>query len=254
MIIFVIIILVFVALFVYMFGGDIILSMPWNKQKAADAAQEYLAKTYQREMQHISTNYPPFNPFGRDYTVFFSPVDIPDLHFQVMVNRAFIVYEKQPVPDNPELYFSPDSYYLSYFEYYIEQPLQKFADDIWGTDVRVFASTVDGFGNYRTPYIFNEQMTAREMEPYLKYDIYISNSRTLDNSLKAEEAMKMLQLIEFIKENANTPEEVNFGYIINKEENDSKTSDSKSWIWFKNWAEITSVEEIENAMDERWFS
>ena len=253
MIVFAIIIVVVAALGFLIFGGDVLLSMPWNKQKAANAAQEYLAENYQREMRYIRTNYPALNFYARPYTVFFSPADTPDQVFQVMVDKSFRVFEKRTVPNNPELYFSQDSYYLTYFEYNINKPLQRFADEIWGMDVQISSSTNDGFGNFRTPYIFNEQMTAEEMEPYLKYTLFISIDKILDKPSEGEEALRTLQMIECIKTNGNTPERVLFRYKTGKDERGRATDSTIRYIEFKNWQEITRVEEIEKIMDEQWF-
>jgi len=256
MLIVMIILLIFATLFSLMFGGDILLSMPWNKQKAADVAGEYLKKNYQRDMQYIKTNYPPINFYNRPYTVFFSPVDIPDLVFQVKINKAFELPEKQPVSNNSEFYFSPDNYYLTYFEYNINKPLQKHADEMQDTEIRIASSTNDGFGNFKTPYIFNEQMAAEEMEKYLEYVFYISIDRILDKSSEGEEALRMLQMIEFIKNNDNTPERILFWYKTGKDEKHKVVTDLKTWpelyIEFVEWQKFVTVEQIVDEIDRQW--
>ena len=85
-----IIILVFIVLFLLLFGRGILMATPWNKQKAADIAKEYLIQNYQQEMQYVKTERPPINIYSQPYTVYFSPINDLSIVFEVSVSSMLL--------------------------------------------------------------------------------------------------------------------------------------------------------------------
>ena len=250
-----IVIICFIGLFLLLFGHYISLRMPWNEKKAIDIAKEYLAENYQQEMKYLSIRIPIVEPMI--YHVYFSPVDIPDLIFEVQVYPNFELPETRPVPNKPDLYFSPDNYYLTLFKYNVNMPLKKFTKEIWEAGVSVGSSTSDGSNSLITPYVFREQMPVKEMEKYIDYFFMISIDKILNDSSKTEESQKMLKVIEFIKDNGSTPKTILFWYKTGKKERDKRSViDTENWtkfyIKFEDWSEITTIEQIIDEIDRQW--
>ena len=233
--------------------------MPWNKQKAADIAKDYLEENYTQEMEYIKVEYPLINWFALPYTVYFSPVNNADLVFEVAVPSSSGRLKRE-YDESKDYYYSPDNYLLVYFKYWARIPIRNFASDIWGVDANAYAGTrgLDFNGGFKIPIGLEEDMAVDEMLNYLDYVASISTGELLDKSSMLEEAERILEMIEFIKEREELPTEVLFWYRTGKDEGDRVYNDSATWpefyIGFKDLFEVTSIDSVIEAMESQWFS
>jgi len=102
-----------------------------KENKAVVAAQEYLSDKYTQEMNYNGVSYSWIDP--SQYHVTFSPNNMPDMTFEVLVQSDFKLEERT----NEYGLFVPDNYLLQRFNEYTYGLYQSVAEDFWDTDVRV---------------------------------------------------------------------------------------------------------------------
>lgn len=225
-----------------------------NEKMAVRLAQEYLAQKYEQEMQFYHVRFSWIDPSL--YQVTFTPADNPNLYFQVIVQQNLTIAEGLQ-----EFGYStyPDNYYLNYFTFHTSRAIEKDVQNIWDESASVHVS-IDSpaLYSYRMPTEFNEHMSAEEMAPFLNYDYHITLNRLLDSRFKTEEAEKILQTISVFQISQYDPREILFWYQTGKNAKQKVLTDSKTWpemyIKFENWSEISTIDEVVQAMDEQWFN
>ena len=210
-----------------------------KEKKAIQLAQNYLAQKYTQEMRFLNVRL-PLTLDGAYYHVYFSPINNPDLIFEV------------GVWPNLTLLISTDDYYLRFVSLNIEKAFQNDVHKVWdvSADIYIYANYSIRY-SYEIPIELNEQMDAVEIAPFLDYEFGIDTNRSLENDSKGEEAQKMFELIQIVQASNYTPTEIYFRY---QTEGIKEGTNVKKSIQFENWAQISSIEEIEKIMDEQWFN
>jgi hypothetical protein len=226
--------------------------LSYGEKAAAQLAKDYLAQKYEQEMQFHYAVFSLADPIC--YHVVFTPANNPELYFDVIVDDDLTLDEWITKPGYTS---SSDDYYLAYFRFHTSREIEKIAQSIWDESASATAPVDDrGAYPYSVPFGFNEGMSAEEMEPFLDYDYYIITNRLLDSESKQKEAQRMLNMIELVQASKYKPEKILFWYKTGKDENEGEQADSKTWaemyIEFINWPEISSIEEVLQAMDEQW--
>lgn len=230
------------------------ISLSKNEQKAVQIAKDYLAPKYTQEMLYSSVRFSLIEPSL--YHVTFSPVNNPELYFVVLVASDLTLREQT----NKYGHFIPDDYYLKFFSFESKKIFQENVEKIWGENAYIGVPVDDRgiYGANRIPIELNEKMTAEEMEPFIDYNFYITTNVLFDIAAKNEEAQKILEMIQHVQASQYRPREILFWYLTGKPKEKEVYLDfstrAEANIEFKNWAEITSIEEIETIMYEQWVS
>jgi hypothetical protein len=205
--------------------------LTFKENKAVQIAQEYLNQKYEQEMQYQNVRFPWIDPSL--YHVRFSPVNNPEIIFEVLVQLDLSLTEK----DNKHGNFIPDNYYVKYFEYCMEKYLVADVKHLWGDNATIKVLDVNiGSAAFSVSPKINDEMTLMEMEPLIDdYWIYIRTNDTLVEELLEPIANRILEFIQIVKDNGFEPETLNFW---------SDGSESEMDMLLKNWDEIDSVDQI----------
>ncbi len=226
-----------------------------KEKKAIRLSQDYLSQKYTQEMQYLNVKFSWIDP--AIYHVSFSPVNMPELVFEVLISQDLTSPREWTNPDGS--HFAPDNYYLKYFSLDTRKSFQTHVQQIWGTNTGIVVPVVNlGLYAVKIPLELNEQMKPEDMEPFLDYDFYVTPNQLLDDSSKAEEAQKIFEMIQIVQASGYKPNRILFWYQTGNKKKNEKYTDSKTWaerdISFEDWNEISSVEQIEKRMNETWFN
>lgn len=213
-----------------------------NKQKAVKLAQKYVLQKYTQKMQYSSVRFSWVEPSL--FHVVFSPINNPELFFEVLVQPNMSLNERVNEREN----FMPDNYYLKLVEFQLQEQLDPIFEEIWGPDgiISVHVDDPGIYGAYKVPVELNEQMTAHDMASFFNYTIYISPNCILDSQSRNGEANRVFELFQSVNRKNLCPDKIIIGYLKSK---DNGIGESKNYTEFKNWENIVNAEEVKHVMD-----
>jgi hypothetical protein len=213
---------------------------------AAKVAEDYLRQKYTCEMRYLATRI-SWEPSL--YRVYFSPVDDPELVVCVVVDRDLSISMGRT--NIYGSHFEPDNYLLQLFSLDTKRFFSAKIQEIWDVNTRVHATTGSTPPSFEVPAELNEQMTSKEMEPYLEYDIYISIDLFVTEVIKEKEAANILKSFRIIKDAGYKPNEILFWYKTTKEDREIEERS----IRFENWTALLLpsqvIDVIERELQER---
>jgi hypothetical protein len=210
-----------------------------KKVIAKKLAEDYIQKKYTRKMKYVSVNSTgPFIDLSY-YSVFFSPLDEPEIIFEVIIPWDLTEPTERT---NKYGYFVPDNYLLRLFSFDAKKMLDEKIQNIWGSvKTSVYVPVKDSRGySFQVPIEINEQMEPKDMEPYLKYDFFINVDLLFSGLLIEKEAVSILDAFLIIKKAGYKPNEIIFWYKTD--------SNEKKMVEFENWFEISTVSPIIESM------
>lgn len=208
------------------------------EKKAIQVAQGYLLQKYEQEMQYLSIRFSWIDPAL--YHVYFSPIDNPDLVFEVIVQQDIRLKESS---SRGKYDFMPDNYNIAYFEFKMEQVFLNDVNRIWADHAVIRAlypnPALYAFG---IPHGFNEKMTLKEMA--ILFDDYlfiVSLDTILDNESKTREASRIFDFIQTVQEDGYKPNTIAFWYNFPK---GMRTKSGRIKVDFDNWQDISTVHQV----------
>jgi hypothetical protein len=213
-----------------------------SKRKAVYLAEEYLKQKYIREMKYLFVNSGGIDTAV--YSVFFSPIDDPELRFQVQISKKD---PSLPIErENEYGYFVHDNFLLQYFSLGTKRFFTPKIQEIWDANTSVFVVVKRDLplSLFKVPIELNEQMETKEMETYLNYEIFIRIDLLYLDIIKEIEAENIFKIFRIINNAGYRPDTILFSYKADSE------GDKHQRIIFKNWIEYLTVSQIMDVIEQ----
>jgi hypothetical protein len=162
------------------------------KKKAVQLAKDYLTQKYSREMKYLFTNSLILTEPAL-YHVVFSPKNEPYLHFEVLVQIDLSPPQEEI---NKYGYFVPDNYLLRIFEFHTDKFLRMRFEKEYNSGVAIYTVLNDQpLYSFKVPVEISEKTDAKDMERYIDYDIWFSDSGPFPWGAREEEADSIIKII-----------------------------------------------------------
>ena len=222
-----------------------------REQIAISAAKEYLDERFYQEMRFLSSGRNFINVHL--YHVRFSPVDNPELIFEVIVGgNDLMVRPARPAPDGS--LFVPDSYYLEYFALKMRDHFKNDILKVWDNEAVLSVSARQTpVVSFKAPVDFDSLQPIEDtLEEMLSVvDLYIffievdtRLSDLSDEDIKLREANRIFDFIQIVRESGFEPT----GIVIRfapRSANNARRSISFGSPFQEGWLqEITTVEQV----------
>lgn len=211
-----------------------------REKKAVQLAQDYLAEKYKQEMNYESVRYSWVDP--AIYLVTFSPANNPELSFEVYVQNNLTILP-EGTKEFGRYYSSPDNYYFAYFYWEMKNRFQDDVKQIWSEDTSFMVLAMNqGLYGFSIPAALNDQLSLDEMAGLIdEYYFYVKTNQIIDENTKQNEAPKILDFIQIIRESRYKPNRLVLYYNTS---NSSKGTAERINISFDNWSEIITVDQV----------
>lgn len=193
-------------------------AFPHNKNKAKEIAMEYVNKNFEQEMECLAVNVSVWENVL--YSVYFSPVNSPDIVFEVMISDKF------ELPDHP------DNYVMKRFEKEMYGRLEPLVKSLWGTEGKTLLISSQPLFGFRIEEGLDENSTFDDIQGKLDYSLSVTINENVNDPEWQTEFVKIYDFINAMQKERYMFEEVIFYY------NDKA-------VELKNWQDIKDISEIE---------
>lgn len=210
-----------------------------KEKEAIQIAQEYLEHKYEQEMEYQDVRFSWVDPSL--YHVYFYAQNNPTLTFEVMISNDLVFPEERiNIYGN---HYSPDNYYLAYFEQQLTNYIKDSVNALWGDDASASVSVSNpALYSFEFSAELNDQISLNDMEALIEeYLVRINTEEYLNEDNILSESTKVLMLIQFLKESGYKPDALVFRYVAPKT---FQNSYGLNIISIDDWKDTTTVEEI----------
>lgn len=213
-------------------------SLAKKEKQAIHVAQLYLEEKYIQEMKYERIRFSWIDP--AIYHVYFSPIENSDLNFEVIVQLNLTLCEARIVND---IQYMADNYDIVCFEQQMANHFSYSTKEIWGNDASIFVRAPNtALYAFAVPVGLNDQLPLKDMEILIKeYLLHISTETLLKKNNVQDEAEKILNYIEAVKNSGYEPDRLVFRYIKPKTITDSR---GLKIIGISNWKDIETVDQV----------
>ena len=218
----------------------------YKEKEAIQIAQEYLLEKYEQEMSYLSVWFSWVDPSL--YHVYFFPQNNSELIFEVMVSND--LKEPEERINSYGQHFSPDNYYLRYFEWLLAQQFNNSIKKAWGNNAYAQVRVPNhALYSFTVPAELSDELALDEMVALVDdYLILIDTSQELNEANKLHEAEKILIVIQSVQQSGYEPENLVFWYNTLSSDRNKHIS-----LGFTDWASVFStkpvLERIEEALE-----
>lgn len=214
-----------------------------NNRKAVSLAKDYLAQTYDQEMQYQSVRYSWIDPSL--YHVTFSPAAIPELTFEVLVQTNLTI-----LPEGMQEFGGkrscPDNYYTAYFDWLLSAQLQDPIASLWPQGTAHVLTADGGIYGFLIPSGLNDTISLSEMAALIdEYYVYVDPNEPLNASNMQEEAQRILALFQQVQESGYCPTAIIISYL---KENAAPNDNLFLYVHFQDWQKIYTLEPVWNTL------